>query len=324
MTPSRRDFLRTGGACAAHLALVTAGLGPGARRLFASVRAPVASEPWGSLEPVADGVWALVSTPLEDRTTLCNGGIVAGRAGVVVIEAFASPEGAAWMARRARELTGRWPDQVVVTHYHGDHTGGLAGFARDEGEPELWATEDTRDRTDATAAAGDTGPDAPLRQALARVELLPGDASSSLDLGGRTLALTPMAGHTASDVALSLEDPAVVFCGDLVWNGMFPNYVDARPSTLSASVARLFREAPDTVYVPGHGTLAARAGMTRYVGFLDHVEAVARRAHQRGQTAEEAATDFTVPTSLGAWFQFSADYPRRALDAWLRELSGGA
>ena len=76
----------------------------------------MASEPRGRIEEITDGIWTLVSNPLEDRTTLCNGGIVTGRAGVVVIESLASDEGALWMAQQAMRLTGRVPTHVIVTH----------------------------------------------------------------------------------------------------------------------------------------------------------------------------------------------------------------
>ena len=83
---SRRDFLAQSGSCTAHLALVAA-VAPHALR-SAWARSPlgelVTTEPFGSLEKVADGIWALISTPLGgDRTTLSNGGIIAGRSGVI-------------------------------------------------------------------------------------------------------------------------------------------------------------------------------------------------------------------------------------------------
>ena len=301
--------MRVGGTCAAHLALMG---GAGAGELFPATSHShvVQTRPWGRLEQVADGVWALISTPLEDGTTLCNGGIVAGQAGTAVIEAFATPEGATWMAERARALTGRWPDHVVVTHHHGDHTRGVEGYQSDSAGPAIWVTDATR------AATGEA-----LQVALAEARILP-ERPTTLDLGGRILRLVPRSGHTASDVVVALDDPSVVFCGDLVWNGMFPNYVDARPSALSAAVAALERPGADTVYVPGHGVLADRDALTRYRAVLDHVEAVAREAVARGRSAAEAADGFALPPSLGEWYRFSASYPARALAAWMRELEG--
>ena len=112
--PDRRRFLRRCAGCLGHLALVQAAGGVAARELFGATRpVPRIQEvPWGRIERVAEGVWAMVSTPLEDRRTLCNGGIVQGPAGVVMVEAFGSSEGATWMAEQARRLMGRWPDQV--------------------------------------------------------------------------------------------------------------------------------------------------------------------------------------------------------------------
>ena len=310
---SRREFLARSASCAAHLGLMTA-----AAPLWrtagwtAQERFPVvATEPWGRLERIADGVWALVSTPLEDRTTLCNGGIVAGRAGVVLIESFGSDEGARWMAAQAERLAGRAPTHVVLTHYHGDHTGGLRGVAPD-GDVDVLATAATRDLT------RDRNRGAPA-DLLDRVELLDGRRPTEIDLGDRSLLVVPRRGHTESDVTVELSDPSVVFCGDLVWNGMFPNYVDAVPSRLSQNV-RVMRALGAGTYVPGHGPLADAAALDAYVGLLDDVEAAARSAVDRGLSAEEAGAEYRLPRALEDWTLFNPSYFSRALDAWMREL----
>lgn len=297
--------------------------------------------PWGRLEEVADGIWALVSTPLEDATTLCNGGIVAGRDGVLLVEAYGSPEGLLWMARQARARTGRWPDRIVVTHYHGDHTAGLAlvptladsapptatsaapaadpdAAAHPFPRPGVLLSGTTRRLTRETARQAD---DDALLAALARSVLLPETGETSLDLGGRRVRLVSRGGHTPHDVTVEVADPPVLFCGDLVWNRFFPNYVDAIPSRLSASVAALSRE-PGTVYVPGHGPLATVADLVRYTELLERVQAAAVQARERGWSAAEAAAKLTLPGPLADWFRFSPAYPERAVRAWFREWEG--
>lgn len=318
--PTRRTFLARTGGCLAQLALLDA-MGCIGRDLFAAdVRSRTVQEvPWGRLERVADGVWAMVSTPLEDRRTLCNGGIVAGSDGVVLVEGFGSPEGASWMAEQARKLTGRWPDHVVVTHYHGDHVTGLTGLSS-PGSSEAHLTAHTRDRAAEQARAAEAGG---LVEALERVTLLPPERESRLDLGGRTLRLVPRSGHTGSDVTVEVDDPSVVFCGDLVWHRFFPNYMDARPGALSASVAALTRDR-STTYVPGHGPLADGDELELYRRLLDEVEGQARDAHAAGRTLDEAAEAFRLPAPLSEWFRFSERYPYRALEAWFGELQGGA
>ena len=318
MSESRRDFLRHSASCAAHLALAGLALPPALRTLAATPRgAVVAREPFGTLEKIADGVWALVSTPFGgDRTTLCNGGLVAGRNGVLAIEGFFQPAGAAWLATKAKELTGRWPTHVVLTHYHADHANGIAGYLAPSAHPLLRATAVTRD----TAVARNVTPPDPSRvAALADVVPLPADAPSTLDLGGRVVRLVPRDGHTASDVSLELDDPGVVFAGDLLWNGIFPNYVDAVPSRLAASV-RALRRARETVYVPGHGPIATAADYDRYEAMLAEVEQGARAARAKGLSAAEGGKAFTLSPALGTWTMFNPVFFERAFGAWYREL----
>lgn len=323
---ARRDFLRVTGGCAAHLAFMGAGLSYPARAQWGTRSAfrTVAAEPWGRLEQVGERVWALVSTPLTgDRTTLCNGGIVAGRDGVLMVEAFASDAGARWMAEQARALTGRAPTHVVVTHYHSDHTGGLRGACTTDpagtpgaanvvGSARLHATAATRDLTGTRnqGAAVDL---------LADAILVDPAAGDSIDLGDRRVTLTPHDGHTPSDVSLRVDDSPVLFCGDLMWNGMFPNFVDAVPSRLTRSV-RALRASGATTFVPGHGTVATVPEMDRYLALLDSVEAAARRAVERGVSAEAAGAEYKVPAELGEWMLFNARYFERAIGAWMKEL----
>ena len=116
-----------------------------------------------------------------------------------------------------------------------------------------------------------------------------------------------------------LEDPRIVWCGDLVWNGLFPNYVDATPSVLSRNVRALLAE-PAERWVPGHGSLADRAAVVSYLALLDDVEAAARRATLAGIPASDAARGYRPPASLGEWVLFGDRYYAVALGAWEREL----
>lgn len=323
----RREFVRLSGSCAGYLWLALGSAGPGARRLFARQEAGrvVREEPWGRLEELAEGAWALVSTPLAEgpdaRRTLSNGGIVAGRDGVLLIEGFASEEGARWMAGMARELTGRRPTHVVLTHYHGDHSHGMPGYRTGEAEPGLYSTRETLE--DLEEGAGGRGGAAAAAETLRGpgVELLDGDAARSIDLGGRSVEVVPRAGHTRSDLVVVLEDPGLVWCGDLVWNGLFPNYMDARPSVLSRHVAALL-ERPARRWIPGHGAVADEAELRAYVSLLEDVEAAARRALESGTPADVAARDYRPPAGLGEWVLFSDRYYEVAFRAWERDLVG--
>jgi glyoxylase-like metal-dependent hydrolase (beta-lactamase superfamily II) len=320
---SRRDFVARSSSCAAHLALAAA-VAPDVLRsawAHAPLGTVVATEPFGSLEQVADGIWALISTPLGgDRTTVSNGGLIAGRSGVIAIEGFNEPAGAAWLAARARELTGRSPTHVVVTHYHADHANGVAGYLSPDNaitKPALRTT----DRTRSLVLERNKPADDARAAALAQTLILPSDSATTIDLGNRRVRITPRNGHTDSDLTLEIEDPSVVFCGDLVWNAMFPNYIDAVPTRLAASAKALRRERR-TIYVPGHGALAREADFDRYIAMLGEVEQAARQAHQQGKSAADAGAAFTLSPSLGEWTLFNKVFFERAFAAWYRELGG--
>jgi glyoxylase-like metal-dependent hydrolase (beta-lactamase superfamily II) len=314
---NRRGFVRAGASCAAQLAAWSAVVPPGVRSVFAATPRGrvVEDEPWGRLERVGEGVCALISTPFAEgpdaHRTVANGGIVAGRDGVLLIEGLASDAGAQWLTASARRLTGRAPTHVVLTHYHGDHSSGLAayrGSGASESRPIYVTTAATR------ALLRD-----PLVQLLGDAELVSPGAAPAIDLAGRRVTLTHRSGHTASDLTVTVDEPRVVFCGDLLWNGIFPNYRDAVPSVLSQEVRAMLGDSRATA-VPGHGSIPSPAEAADYVALLDLVEAAARRAFAAGTPAAEAAREFSVPPSLGQWRLFGAAYYQVALSAWEREL----
>jgi glyoxylase-like metal-dependent hydrolase (beta-lactamase superfamily II) len=316
---SRREFLGQSGSCAAHLALASVAMPHALRNTWARrpLGAVVAREPFGNLEKVADGVWALVSTPLGgNNTTVSNGGIIAGKSGVLAIEGFNQTQGAQWLAGQARELTGRWPTHVALTHYHSDHANGLMGYLSPSDHPMVRATARTRD-----LVIERNKPAEAMRTAITKAVVISPTEPSTIDLGGRTIRVVPRSGHTDSDVSLELDDPSIVFCGDLFWNAMFPNFVDATPTKLITSVRALKRSA-DTLYVPGHGPLGHPTEYDRYIAMLEEVERAARKAYAAGTSPADAGASYTLPPSLGEWALFNKVFYQRAFEAWNKELKG--
>jgi glyoxylase-like metal-dependent hydrolase (beta-lactamase superfamily II) len=316
---SRRDFLRVSGGCIAHVLLASACASVVARRRWTAPLHPtVSTTPFAHLDAIGPDTWAVISTPLGgDRTTFGNGGLIAGRSGVIAVEGFYRPAGATWLAERARELTGRWPTHVVLTHYHLDHAGGVQGYARDGASlPQLRSTDATR----ALALGG--GPVAPvkdpaLERAFADVVIVDASRTSRIDLGNRVVDLMPLRGHTASDLAIVDEDAGITFAGDLLWNGMFPNFVDATPSQMMASMTQLSSRSRHA-FVPGHGGMADRTSVARYLDLLGDLGAHAGRERAAGRSAVEAAASYRTPAALGEWMA-SKTALERAMTAWWRE-----
>lgn len=322
----RRGFL----SCGAYLAASFAALPSLARRAFASDDDPVVTTPFARVETLGDGLWAVVSTPMGKNgfqpTTVSNGGIVRGKEKTLVVEGFNTPRGAAWLTGVCKELTGRFPDYVVLTHFHGDHSAGLPGYQRGAEAPAIVATAGTRElllgklHKDAPQAnAGETM--ARSRQKLLLPDTIVVDTSkpAKIDLGGRTVQLVAHAGHTPSDLTVVVDEPRTVFCGDLYFNGLFPYYGDAIPSRLNETVAAL-REAAYEKYVPGHGPVSDAQRFATYIEVVRDVERAARAAVAKGTPAAEAWKEYRIPERLGDWTFFRPDVTRFAFEAWEREL----
>lgn len=315
----RRTFLGATASCGAHVFLLSRVARSRGQEVLAAENGSrvVAEEAWGRLERVADGAWALISTPFASRdfTTVCNGGIIAGDDRVLAIESFMNPRGAAWLAEEAERLTGKRPTDVVSTHYHADHTAGHRGYAEGGAAPTAWLTGGTREAAEASFTERGQGDNA-----FENVSLLDADGPTTLDLGNRRVRIAPRSGHTASDVTIELADPSVVWTGDLFFNRMFPNYGDAVPSKLNAYASHM-AEAKGTTYVPGHGPLADHDAVVTYQEFLKTIQGSARAAFEQGATAEAAAQGYELPEPFDQWMVWAPDNIKKAFDACYREWS---
>ncbi len=323
MSLDRRAFLALAASCGGYL-LLAGSPGPllarGSWRRARRAGQVIVEEKWARIEELADGVWSVISTPQQDPRTLCNGAIVAGKHGVLALEAFGSAEGARWVADWAEKLTRRAPDEVVLSHFHYDHTRGVAGYAAPDGKrrSRIHATDETVRLVQDDDVARKVAADPTKAEMLDKRHSIDATKPTRIDLGGRVLRVTPLLGHTPSDVLLELEDPAIVLGGDLLWNRYFPNYMSAIPSKLSVSVKALLRDG-EVQYIPGHGPMAERQDVEHYIELIELVDHAARQAVQAGTPAAEAAKEFKLPASLGDW----TASPRSlevAFTAWEREL----
>lgn len=331
---SRRGLI-TGLAATGAAASLTAFSSASRARSFPTFGKVVDEQPFARLEEIGDGIWGVVSTPLNADgsfnpaaiATLCNGGIIAGEDKVVAIDGSFQPAGAAWLADLALKLTGKAVTDVIVTHFHADHTGGLAGYQQGATGPNIIATATTNQLIIERYTGARQTPDGasfaqPAIRPVLPTRIMTSETETvSMDLGGRTITLHPLKGHTPSDVAVEISDAPVIFAGDLVWAGLFHNYVDAIPSHLGTSVRQLLADPQNTI-VTGHGAIARAGDLGNYINLLDLVEEKARASFEAGKTPAEGSADFEVPASLGTWQLFNPRYYETAFEAWRRELAG--
>lgn len=330
--PTRRSVLKAGALSALSLSFAPAlARAAGTRRAAPKL---VAESPFAGIMEIGNGLFAVISTPLDASgrfahpQSLCNGGLIVGDDRILSVDAYYTPAGAAWVNAQAKRLFGRPVSDVLCTHLHLDHTGGLAGFQEGADGPEIYMTARTWDLIVAQYGRGrpveGTPFTAPLARLVGPIRMIEDEtAPVVIDLGGRSVTVHPLAGHTPSDLAIEVDDAPVTYGGDLAWWGLFPNYMDAVPSQLGPSVAKLMSTG-SRLMVPGHGSLVSTEDMAPYVELIDSVEAAAVAARDRDLSAAEAARAYRLPAATSDWQFFDPRYPETAIAAWFREWDRGS
>lgn len=339
MSLSRRNFLARSfsTSCGFYATLLFAPAA--ARQAFAQKPAGklIAAKPFGRIEKLGEGVWALISTPFNDqggagdRTTHSNGGLIVGQDHVLAIDSYRTVEGARYLAEASQFLCGRLPTHVVNTHFHFDHLGGTQGLIGEGSAPEVIMTQATRELAfQAYAPTSEVGADGFAKSAIgawggrltdATQIIIDESQPVSLDLGGRTVAILPMKGHTGSDLVIKDEQTGVTFGGDLIWDGIFPNFMSSLPSAWKTSVETILND-DKRLIVPGHGhaQMSDAPEMKTYLVLLEEIEAHAKAQLAKGASAQEAARSLKISPSAGDWQYFRDGFHEVAMEAWYREL----
>ena len=180
---------------------------------------------------------------------------------------------------------------LLNTHFHGDHTGGNANFAKDG--VTVVAHDNIRVRLAAGTTSGLTGakvPPVPV-EALPKQTYVGG--SFTLDLGGRKAQLTHIANaHTDGDTWVYLADANVLATGDTFNNNRkyqlidYQNGGDVR-GMIRALDAYLKVANDKTKIVPGHGPLASRADLEVFRAMLITSRDRIQKLYEEGKTEQE-------------------------------------
>lgn len=192
---------------------------------------------------------------------IVNTGFIVTAAGVVVIDTGPSRRYGEQM-RAALERMGAGPVlRVFNTHHHPDHVLGNQAFAGGS----IAALAATREGIvrDGNAFAENlyrlSGDWMSGTEVLAPTATVRG---GPLHIGGRSLRLLSLDGHTGADLAIYDETSGVLFAGDLVFNERAPTTPHAQLDRWLAALDVLegvTREPGFAALVPGHGPVARDA-----------------------------------------------------------------
>jgi glyoxylase-like metal-dependent hydrolase (beta-lactamase superfamily II) len=160
---------------------------------------------------------------------------------------------------------------LINTHFHGDHTGGNAPFAKDGAM--IVAHANVKTRLAAGTTNGLTGVKTPPVEARA----LPGKTYTDnfkIMMTGRVADLKHVANaHTDGDTYVWFKTANVLATGDTFTNGRYPNIDFANGGNIKGMIAAAdiyLKLANDkTRIVPGHGPIGDKAALLDYRTMLD-------------------------------------------------------
>ena len=297
---------------------------------------------FASVHEVADGVFATIADPSKGPQCLSNGGVIAGKKAVLIVEGHYQPAGAALEIEVARTVSKAPIHAAVDTHYHLDHSFGNGAYA-DEKIPiiaherttammkERYEAHRSDDRNARLApferklAAAADDREKQHRQSDLAAETWMADsirtarlvyptksvAAASpmrIDLGGVTAILEPHPAHSPTDIIVRVPERNAVFTGDLLFNRIYPVCIDANVHA-SARVLDFFASLPpETKFVPGHGAVGGSEVVLDQKALLDDLRAHADSMRRSGVDADEAARRYQVPNRFQNYEVFSWDW----------------
>jgi cyclase len=262
-----------------------------------------------TLEELADGVYGLIAStdfpPSSEAAAICNGGIVIGSDGVLVVDPFQSEELANLLFSTVESLTDQPIRYVLNTHYHFDHTGGNAAAAALEFP--LVGRGPIRDFMLTRNLEMDpnvTPPDVIV------------NATGDLWLGDRQVRLIEFDGHSGgTDLVAYLPDGDVLLAGDLLFTERFPYMADGNIRSWQATLEQLATDYSTATILPGHGPVSDRTDLTALNRYLEELVTLATAWKAAGLSEEEAIAQTELPDNY-ANYLFQGLFPSNLATAY--------
>jgi len=292
---------------------------------------------------LAEGVFVTIADPSKGPQCLSNGGVIAGRERILLIEGHFQPAGAALEIKAAQTISKAPILAAVNTHYHLDHTFGNQAYAvrnipilAHERAPALM-----KERYAALKGVDKAARLAPLKAKIAAAEgekqkrlrgdleaqqwlnnaidsvtlayptefLRSSEAPKEIDLGGIRVVVEAHPGHTPTDLIVRIPDRDIVFTGDLLFYHAYPVAFDCDPFAWREVLQMFLAYGGKVRFIPGHGPVCGRETVREHMDMMDDLAAHAAKMKRAGIPLAEASERYSIPARFrdfdASWWQWT-------------------
>jgi cyclase len=210
-----------------------------------------------------------------------NIGILKGEDGLLVVDAS--------YARTANDVKNEIAKfspltikYLILTHYHGDHTGGSPIIGRDA---QIISQENCKASMMRNLKPEQTPESIGIPQKTY-------EKNMTLNIGDEMVKLAYFGpGHTSGDTVVIFEKAKVIHAGDLFFQGM-PPYIDVGDGSDTNNwisvIEQLSEKYPDYQVIPGHGRVTNMNEYLKFAGYLKGLREAVADAIKAGKTREQA------------------------------------
>ncbi len=303
---------------------------------------PLADAGYASVHKIGEGLYATISDTSKGFTTICNGGFLIGKDAGLLMEAFGTPNGAAFQMDAFHKVAQVPALGALLSHYHFDHSMGSAFYG--SSGLQLWAHAAVpkrimdnyvaiqgMDRAAFLASAEkrvkDAKTDAAKQHAQGDLAALgnvfdmanrtplafpnrPLDSAKlplHLELGHFPVVVEHYPGHSGTDLIVRAPEQKVVYTGDLVFNSSYPACFDDL-CTMSGwrNTLKTFASwEKDTLFVPGHGPVCGQDGIQNLRNVFDDLAEQAEKMHKAGLPVSDAMDQYVIPDKFKTYRVFA-------------------
>ena len=216
-----------------------------------------------------------------------NIGILKSEKGLFIVDSKYEKT-ADMVVKKIRSISSKPIKYLILTHYHGDHTGGIEGV----GKNAILISH----KNCLTSLAKSLETKEMQKEYISKIKTY--DKKMDIQFGNEKIKLLYLEpAHTSGDTVLVFETSKVIHTGDLFFNGL-PPYIDVKDGSNTKNWIRIIeflcKTYPDYKIIPGHGKVTDTQTYLQFANYLKYLRKEVKAAIKAGKTREQAMKEINL------------------------------